>query len=136
MFLFIFSMMTWIVSSGLHIYDLNYGAPDPSGYDEYGILTYQHFLSITGGIVAGAIIGMLLRVREASQKIIYSTFSVIFWASFIETIQIFGNVAKSIPSASGYVGGLVLLVVFFGIVAYVFIVGLMQMVTGGWKSYV
>ena len=136
MFLFIFSMMTWIVSDGLHIYNIHYDGDNPTSYDEYGVLTSRIFISITSGIVIGAVIGMVLKVRDASQKVIYSMFSAIFWASFIETAQIFHNIAASIPSSAGYAGGLVLLAVFFGIAAYVFIVGLMQMVTGGWKAYV
>jgi ABC-type amino acid transport system permease subunit len=145
MFLLIFNVMLWIISIGLGIYDLGYQSDivreDGMDFgDESDINARQNALlnRITNttlamalsSILGGAIIGLIAKEMRASQYFVYSSITSVFWITYINTFTIFLSISESIP------GGILILTLFTAIIVYIFLVGLYQMVTGGWKSYV
>ena len=137
MFLLIFNSFVWVVDGGLHIYDLDYSGLDPSETSEstegfFGILTSGSTIAaLAVAIAGGALVGGMLRIQKASQGVVYGAFTAVFWFSYLQAMTILWNISESVPGA-----GIILLTVMTAVVGYVFVVGLFQMVTGGWKSYV
>jgi len=153
MFLLIFNLMVWAVDAGLGIYDLDFSGINPpeedyeedvaaetgkeSGdYSSHGLLATIGKTSITlivGLLVAAAIIGTILGKEKAPQAIVYGAFTSVFWMSYLQAA---GVIWAMISMTAGAYGALVIMIIISSMIAYVFIVGLFQMVTGGWKSYV
>jgi len=143
-FLLIFNMMIWAVDAGLHIYDLNFSGLDPETedadlgekYTAHGLLASVAGISIilvVGSLVSGAIIGSIIRVEKASQAYVYGAFTAVFWFSYTQAINVFWNITSVLTHSFG---ALVVVIIFTAVIGYIFLVGLFQMVTGGWKSYV
>jgi ABC-type methionine transport system permease subunit len=140
--------MLWVVTVGLGLYsNLNYSSINPedinidtSKSEEEQMKEKQNALlwELTGqtifmavvAIMAGAVIGSILKLEDSYQAYVYGAITSIFWTSYIRSIAVFWNISNSIP------GGIIILILITAIVAYVFLVGLFQMVTGGWKGYV
>jgi len=140
--------MLWVVTVGLGLYsNLNYSSIDPTDIqvdttkneteqmkEKQNALLWKLagqtiFMAVTA-IMAGAIIGSILKLEDSYQAFVYGSITSIFWTSYIQSIAVFWNISNSIP------GGIIILILITAIVAYVFLVGLFQMVTGGWKGYV
>jgi len=146
--------MIWAVDTGLDIYDLDFSGGDdydPDAIrqdaqemgtgDEEGRYTGMGLLATIGGasiiVIAGTlaattVIGGLFKVQRASQAVVYGFFTTIFWYSYVSASNVLWSMTSTL---SGMYGALVVLMIITAVIAYVFIVGLFQMVTGGWKSY-
>ena len=148
MYILIFNIMLWIVTVGLGLSsNVNYSSIDPTDIqvdttkneteqmkEKQNALLWKLagqtiFMAVTA-IMAGAIIGSILKIEDSYQAFVYGSITSIFWTSYIQSIAVFWNISNSIP------GGIIILILITAIVAYVFLVGLFQMVTGGWKGYV
>ena len=149
MFLLVFNLMIWAVDTGLGIYDIDFSggddynpenvqeAADAKGtdYTSHGLLATiagTSIILIAGTLVAGAIIGNILRIEKASQAYVYGAFTAVFWTSYLSAAGVLWSMTTTL---SGAYGAWVVLMIITAVIAYVFVVGLFQMVTGGWKSY-
>ena len=147
MFLLIFNVMLWIITIGLGLYNLGYQLDYDIEDDDYGTvnettkmqrkqnallwrLTGQTIFMAVTAILAGAVIGSFFNIQRASQAYVYGAITSVFWTTYGSTFSVFYTISSSVP------GGIIILILFTAIIAYVFLVGLFQMVTGGWKSYV
>jgi len=144
MYLFIFNMFFWLISSGLSLYNIGFTTesefnltsesnnPTEIGWgiiDTFGMFGAFGTISLViAAIVAGAVIGSFLPI-PSSQSIVYGLFIVFFWNSTLKTFTVFINMLQDYP------GGMFLFVIFAMIVGVIFVTGLFQMVTGGWKSF-
>ena len=66
---------------------------------------------------------------NAQHVAVYSLFSGTYWALWTNTTILLSSIAEGISSVATIV------VVFFAIAVILWIVGLSQMITGGWASY-
>ena len=140
MFILVFNLFLWIVTIGIGIYDLSYSGISPEAPNDATTEEKENaLLSRIGGttlavavgsIVSGAIIGSILKVEKASQAFVYGAITSVFWITYLQSVGVFWNISSSVP------GGIIILILITAVIAYVFLVGLFQMVTGGWKSYV
>jgi len=145
MFLFLFNLMFWVITAGLGIYDV--GVNTDPGFDlseeienptsvGLGLLSVftmfgnaaATIIGLSLAIAGGAMLGFLF-AGQGSQGIVYGLFGYFFWASFSNTLNVFW--ALSLNS----VGILYVIVPFTMVVGVIFVVGLFQMVTGGWKGH-
>ena len=144
MFLLIFNLMVWTVDTGLSIYDLDYsdgGKITPESDEtltaeeqQYGLLWSVAKISIAAiviSIMGAAIIGGIFHIEKASQSFVYGAFTALFWISYLQAATVLWAISASVAYA-----GLIVLAIVSAFIGYVFVVGLFQMVTGGWKSYV
>ena len=92
---------------------------------------------IVGAVVGAAIIGYLLQAKTSSQGIVYGFFTGVFWYSYLKTVQVFFSIFRAVEIDTGVKLTLFMTIffIFTGISAWVFIYGLMQMVTGGWRFF-
>lgn len=135
MFLLLFNLVMWGFGA-LGIFNLEYGYITPPDNDESGLGLLATIAGVTIealiiSLTSYAIIGYITKARPSPANAIYGLFSGLFWTSYLNAIIVFKNMAKSLPTGVT----LVPLAIFTAIVGYVFIIGLSQMVTGGWKSY-
>lgn len=143
LFLFLFNMMFWVLTSGLGIFDI--GASPSEAYNiseqaenptsiEGGFLSLLGMLGgdniylLAGALAGGAMLGYFT-AGQGPQGIVYGAFAVFFWTSFFGTLRVF------ITLGQNNIGLLYVLIPFVMIVGVIFVVGLFQMVTGGWKSF-
>jgi len=153
LFLFIFNMFFWVVTTGLGIYQYTVASDPAFDLSSAGNNTSVWTISLglisrltmlkgfvdvfgpTGGIIALAILfsaaamAGYLTAGQAPQGIVYGLFGVFFWTSLGNTLTLLFNLSNQ------HIGALYILVIFGMIIGVIFIVGLFQMVTGGWKSY-
>lgn len=132
MFLLIFNLFGLVIRTGLGIYDLSGATADSRitlGADLLTTLATFTILGLVGGVVAGAIIGNLLKIEKSAQGYVYGFFTSFFWTSYGATLQFINTM---IPADAGTIW---VYVIFTGIIGYIFAAGLFQMVTGGWKTY-
>jgi len=144
MFMFLFNLFFWTITVGIGMYNVGI-----SGQQEYGQLMtsdpvntgfaifavfglwgdgYASIAALTGVLVVASMLGYF-SAGTAPQGIIYGLFSWFFWSSYLNTITIFYSI-------SNYAGEVLWIIVIFSlIVGAVFITGLAQMVTGGWKAH-
>jgi len=134
MFLFIFNLFMYAVDTGLGIYDLGYSnsffaisTTDPDVFLEQ--VATKTIAVVAAALASAAIIGGLLHVQKSSQAVVYGAFTAVFWLSFISTLTVFNTIV------SKYVNIIWIFGIFTAIVGFIFLAGLYQMVTGGWKSY-
>ena len=148
MFLFIFNMFLWVlVSVGAYT---SFGTQYASGefnvtdrnkqsaldFIDRFLLSFDigpiHISGITTLVSAlvfgGAVLTLSSNKITSAQGFGYAMFTYFFWNSYLKTTDVFYNITKDI-------GGLPILTVVTVIVGIVFIAGLYQMITGGWKSY-
>jgi len=147
LFLFIFNMFFWVITAGIAIYEVEYstdegfdlsGDTNPSIWTSLGVLggvtlfgsLYSSIGLLGAALAAGAMIG-IFKSGQASQGIVYGAFTYFFWSGMGNTFTALYSMVKG-PYA---IGALYILTIFGMIIAVVFIVGLFQMATGGWKSY-
>ena len=148
MFLFIFNMFFWVLTAGLVIYDVEYGTDDGFNLldktsqdswtaDDYlgliSVFTLFHsfelsIIAIAVAIAGGAMLG-IFTAGQGSQGIVYGLFGYFFWSGISNTFSVFINLTN------GHPGAIYVLAIFGMIIAMIFVVGLFQMVTGGWKSH-
>lgn len=147
LFMFLFNMFFWVVTAGLGFYDVS-ASTDP-GFNltnapknpDLGILTVftlfgNRFITalgvtsialLAGGIAVGAMTGVFT-AGQGAQGIVYSLFAYFFWSAMSNTLQVF--YLMSTEPAIVY-----LLAIFTMIIGVVFVSGLFQMVTGGWRAH-
>ena len=140
LFMFIFNMFIWLLTI-LNIYDLSiYANPsfqptnNPTQIESYltsldffGI-EYSGISLIVTALVAGSIVSYFTRTKT-SQGVVYGLFSSVFWATYLRTLTVLNNIAKDVPYLP------MMLSVITIATGIIFVAGLLQMVTGGWKSY-
>ena len=144
MFLIVFNLFFWVVTVGLGIYAIDESV-DP-GFDltnkrsaaeiGMGLLAIFSFLgsfevsiiALSLAIAGGAMIG-IFTAGQGSQGIVYGLFGYFFWSSTSNTLTVFWNLSNSSP------GVLYVLIILAMIIGLVFVAGLFQMVTQGWKSF-
>ena len=157
MYLLVFNLVLWLLGGiGFNLYNIG---KYHSSIDTSAINQSQNFTSTqdvtsraeqflvdiagvgiagaVGAIVGAAIIGYLLKAQTSSQGIVYGFFSGVFWYSFLKTTQVFASIFGTFAVAPGIKITLFMTVffIFLGISAWVFLFGLMQMVTGGWRFF-
>ena len=140
MFLFIFNMFLWVLTSvGVYVnFASSYASEDfqdvtqnknPNLVDAFfGNFGFLSVVTLAGTLAGASIIGLVV-AKQAPQGIVYGAFTWLFWTSYIRCMNVFYNISKDIP------GGIPILGLITVIVAIIFIVGLEQMVTGGWSTY-
>jgi len=157
MWLLIFNLVLWLLGGyGLNLYNLhaytpgiNVGALNGSapttgtlGIDSRALA----FLSDVGGVAFLAFIGILVSTAltgyfkvplSTPQGAVYGAFSGLFWGSYIKTTQVFYDIFAFFKISATVKITLFssVFLIFTGICAFVFIFGLMQMVTGGWRFF-
>lgn len=140
-FLLLLNLSISIVG-GLHIY--NIGVSVPEDFKQGDIATYEgtearqsvvtkfvifSIETLVAGMVGGTIISYLTRV-PADRAYVYSLFFSSYWIMAWDSLTImwgFGSQNEGIQ---------IIVVVFSIIMAILFMVAIMQMPVGGWKSYV
>ena len=144
LYLFIFNMFIWVITSGLDIY--NFTAQVSSDYQldktytaldifatllqelDFFNVKFSGVAILIGLIVTGAMLGIMTSGQGAAGAV-YGAFTAFFFASLARTLGIFFSLTSQVP-------GTVYVFIIFGIIAGVlFLIGLFQMVTGGWKSF-
>ena len=147
MFLLLFNMVFWVITTGIGIYnvgvstdpgfDISSQAEDPTSIDKtlgiIGIFTMFHsiglsMVAIGVAIAGGAMIGYLT-AGQGAQGVVYGLFGYFFWGAMSNTMLVFYNLSN----AAGAV--LYVIIIFAMIVSVIFVAGLFQMVTGGWKAH-
>ena len=161
LFLFIFNMFFWVVTEGISIYNVS-NTVDPafnistnttvSSWNNtfgligklflFGDLTISAFgielgmvVSITtlSLILMGAAMAGYITAGQAPQGVVYGLFSYFFWSGVSHTFNVFLNFFNAYPDVK--TGAIYVLAIFGMIIGIIFVAGLFQMVTGGWKSY-
>ena len=139
-FMFVFNMFIWLLSL-FNIYDLStYANPsfqptnNPTQIESYltsldffGV-EYSGITLIVVALVGGSIVSYFTRTKT-SQGVAYGLFSSVFWATYLRTLTVLNNIAKDVPYLP------MMLSVVTVATGVIFVAGLLQMVTGGWKSY-
>lgn len=145
LYLFIFNMFFWTVTEGLGIFntsanvDENFNLSTSTNQSTWttalGLIgkftmlgSYGGIVLLAGALAGGAMIGYFTS-GQASHGIVYGLFSFFFWTGTGNTLTLFYNLS------GGHIGALYVLTIFGMIIGIVFVVGLFQMVTGGWKTY-
>ncbi len=121
--LFLFNISIAIFNS-LGIWNIGYGASDTNGL--IAIFTMSAVVGVVGALAAAA--GLSRFAPGAQNAAVYGSFSGIYIALWTYTSILIYSISKG-------VGGLILVGVFSAIVFSSLIIGLYQMVTGGWQSY-
>jgi len=103
------------------------------GYNAY---SYENIAVTIGTYTVVFVVALLATAALASylfpageRNTIYILFSGVYWALWQSTRSIFDSIFEDTGA------GLILIGVFFGIAAILWLVGLSQMVTGGWASH-
>jgi hypothetical protein len=157
MYLLVFNLVLWLLGGiGFNLYNLGkyktsidtdalYQSQNFSSTSDVTSRAEQFLIDIAGvgiagavgAIVGAAIIGYLLKAQTSSQGIVYGFFSGVFWFSFLKTTQVFASIFSSFEIAVGIKITLFMTVffIFMGVSAWVFLFGIMQMVTGGWRYF-
>jgi len=147
MFLLLFNLSISLVSA-LNIYNIGIAITnedyDVEDYDaavgagENDKIVWRFIgATITGmvtGAIAGAVVAYLTRV-PADSGVAYGIFTGTFWGITYSAVAIFWDIAR-VPTGGANVGLLMLIFIFVGIIAVIFVTGLLQLIRGGWKSYV
>lgn len=137
-FLLIFNMSISIVA-GLGIYNMGLAVDEKYDVTQYEAdptnpesLSFRvlaiNLIGLTGGVVAGALIGAYLLKIPADSGAAYGAFTGVFWSATLSTMAILWNVA------GGHIGIVVIIVMFFILSGVVFFAGLMQLVRGPWRG--
>jgi len=145
LFMLLFNVMFWVITAGIGIYNIEYNTdpnfnlsedinnPAEIGVGLIGIATLFNnpildIIALSIFISGGAMVG-IFTAGQGAQGIVYGLFGYFFWSAMSNTFQVFINLA------SANTGILYVLVPFAMVVGVVFVVGLFQMVTGGFKSH-
>lgn len=134
MFLLIFNLTISLVGA-LHIYNMEFGVDD--NYDVegtsgttindrfFGRMLITSFL----GAIAATVISFATKI-PADAAFAYSLFASSFWGIAWQALDV-------ITAIGGYSTGIWIVVgIFIILLGGVFVVGLAQLIRGGWKSYV
>lgn len=148
MFMLIFNLAIWWIGGiGFNLY--NIGAMETeitgsgeenvdSGVSLMGEIAGMTIIFVFGSLAGAAFISVIPGVEVSTENAIYVAFSGVFWTSYIKTLQALNSVALTIPQIAGAdLRGIIfytLASIFTVVVIFVFTFGLMQMVTGGWKT--
>ena len=141
LFLLIFNVTLSIVS-GLHIYNMQmegeYSSEDIDSYSGQSALfvfvSGATFYSIVMGAVGGAIIGYVGGKIPTSEGIAYGIFGGTILAVFIAASSILGGIINIVPPYA-QAGVALVIGLFLGISGLLFIIGYIQLIRGGIKSY-
>lgn len=147
MFMLIFNLFFWVVTAGIGIYvapvsgDSDFDLSDKTDQgawtgDGMGIINVFTLFNnkiasvfILASTIAGAaLIGWVVS-QQAPQGIVYGFFAYFFWSSMSNTFTVFYNMANQ------NIGVMYVLAIFGMLIAVIFVIGLFQMVTGGWKAH-
>jgi len=146
MFLLLFNLSVSMISA-LSIYNIGVAVDE-----EYDVTNYEGDVSpresdiiawrflgatLTGlvtGAIAGAVVAYFTRV-PADSGVAYGIFTGTFWGIAYSAIAIFWDIA-SVPTGGANLALMMLVFIFIGILGVVFAVGLLQLIRGGFKSYV
>jgi len=85
----------------------------------------------TIGLLGGAaILSYIPTMSKPNERgIIYGLFSGAFWALYGYNLQLFNSIGKGVPMFGA------ILAVFTALILIVYVMGVAQMATGGWRSY-
>ena len=161
LFLFIFNMFFWVVTEGIAIYTAPGSVEQEFNISEnktvsswndtlglvgklflFGDLSISVFgvelgmvasIATLAGILMIAAMAGYITAGQAPQGVVYGLFSYFFWSGMAHTFTVFINMFNSFPEVKD--GALYVMAIFGMIIAIIFVAGLFQMVTGGWKSY-
>jgi len=145
LFMLLFNVMFWVITAGIGIYNIDYNTdpnfnlsedidnPTDIGVGLIGIATLfdnpiLNIITLSLAVAGGAMVG-IFTAGQGAQGVVYGLFGYFFWSSMNNTLQVFWNLS------SANVGILYVLVPFVMVVGIVFVIGLFQMVTGGFKSH-
>lgn len=98
------------------------------------VTAYAMIGTAVGALATAAVIGYVTKsAKTSATHWAYGAFGVTFWASYLSAIAVVDSLRTQV---AGF-GASMLWVygIFTVVVAYLFITGLIQMTTGGWKSY-
>lgn len=126
----------------LVVFNLMIGILGSLGIFAYGLSTYN-FTRAAIEIVIGtallaffgaAVLGYFTKSSKSSTLgVAYGLFDTLFWATYIWSLTIIDAILESVEGDFGLKWGLY--GIFTVVVGYVFIAGMIQMTSGGWKSY-
>jgi len=121
--LFLFNISVAIFNI-LGIWNIGYGAQSIEGL--IGMFTLVIVIGVIGALSTAAAVSKLS--PYAQNTAVYASFSGIYLGLWTYTALLLSSISEG-------VGGLIMVSVFTAIVMSSLVVGLYQMVTGGWQSY-
>jgi len=139
-FLLVFNLSISVIAT-LSIYNMGVEVQPGEDYDvsqyeasasdpeklAYRVLSIT-LITMTAGVVAGALIGSWVLKIPADSGAAYGAFTGVFWGAFLNASSIIWNVGE------GHVGVMIIIFIFMVLSGVVFFVGLMQLVRGGWRG--
>jgi len=144
LFLLIFNISLSLVS-GLYIYNMQTTGDEKFSMEEIeehsGETSIWYFVggatfaTIVGGAVAGAVIGYVGGKIPTAEGIAYGVFAGTIIGVFITSTSILSNIVNMVPPFAR--GGVSVIVgLFLGITGLLIIIGYIQLIKGGMKSYI
>ena len=126
MIMLIFNVVIWLFSNVGLVTNLEGINPEGGGGISLFDIGFLSFLALMAG-AAG--ISMILGSDKSLHTILYTTFGIAIWGTYLKTLTVFQSLTKMLPYNIG------ILSVFTFLVVIVFIIGFAQMATGSWKQY-
>jgi hypothetical protein len=124
----IFNFVIWMFSfAGIGVGTLSPVAPTDTSPS---LLSNIGFLGFIGALSTVSLIVSYFTKQETTQTVLYGIgFAGIFWTTYLKTSSIFISILSSSPYGIGIWS------IVSAIVGIVFIIGFIQMSTGGWKYF-
>jgi len=144
MFLLLFNLTISLVG-GLHIYNMGitvnetYNVSEFAASDDTQIAVWrllgESILSILAGATAGALLASWTAKIPSDAGAAYGVFAGLFTSITLRAASTLWNLAY-MPGATEYnIAILMIIVIFLGVTGIIFVMGLLQMIRGGWKGY-
>jgi len=121
--LFLFNISV-IVFNQMGIWNIGYGGSDLTSV--VGMISVAIIVGLVSSFTAAAAISRF--APGAQNAALYASFSGIYLGLWAYTSLLLNSISES-------VGGLVMITIFSAIFIFALIIGIYQMVTGGWQSY-
>jgi hypothetical protein len=96
-------------------------------------LTVITMAAVFGSLLGGAVVSLFTRNATAMQYSMYIFFSGAFFGLYLATLSVFDSIINVILPSLGVTQYLLYTAV-TAIIVVIFVIGLVQMVTGGWKG--
>lgn len=146
MFLLLVNVSLSLVG-GLGIYNFGFTQGYDTGDDTYNVtgtatqasdslasrFLGQTILALVVGAIGGAIFAKLLGGVPSDSAVAYNIFASVYWASTLSALSILWTIVASIGSVN--IGVVSLLVIFIMVAGVSFVTGFLQLVRGGWGTF-
>lgn len=126
MFMLIFNFSVFMIQA-IPIYNLSL---TPIWTDS-GLLAALSITAVFASLIGGAVVSLFTRNATAMQYAMYMLFSGSFWVLYLATMRIFNGIIVTVTNQGI---SFLLLTGVSAIIAIVFSMGLIQLVTGSWKG--